>query len=233
MPAFNEARTVADVIGRVRRSVPDADIVVINDGSTDHTEAEAQQAGAVVLSLPFNLGIGGAVQTGLKYAHRQAYEVAVEVDADGQHDPIYISRLVQLVTAGDADMAIGSRFLEETAYESSWLRLAGIKIFSYLIWLVTGKEIFDSTSGYRAYGQAAISFLARRYPTDFPEPESIVMLLNAGFRIRELPMSMQERTTGQSVIGKSDWSFRAAYFVLSNAIAILVSSLKDKHRYVR
>src|SRR5688572_29724417 len=136
MPAFNEGRSVRSVIGRVRTNMPKADIVVINDGSTDNTREEAEAAGALVLSLPFNLGIGGAVQTGLKYAQRGDYDIAVEVDSDGQHDPTYISRLVDMVAAGEADMAIGSRFLESTAYQSSWLRLVGIKTFSYLIWLV-------------------------------------------------------------------------------------------------
>src|SRR3989344_449889 len=219
MPAFNEARSIGAVIGRVRQHAPRADIVVVNDGSTDQTRAEAEAAGALVLSLPFNLGIGGAVQTGLKFAQRNEYDIAVEVDSDGQHDPVHISRLVDLVASAEADMAIGSRFVGDTAYTSSWLRLLGIKIFSYLIWLVSGKEIFDSTSGFRAYGRKAISFLARRYPTDFPEPESIVMLLNAGFRIREVSMPMQERAFGQSVICCIDWAFRAGYFVLSQAIA--------------
>jgi glycosyltransferase involved in cell wall biosynthesis len=233
MPAFNEAASIGSVIERIRQHVPSADVVVVNDGSTDQTRQQAAARGATVLTLPFNLGIGGAVQTGLKYVYRQRYDIAVEVDADGQHDPVYIPQLIEKIVERGADMAIGSRFIEATAYQSSWLRLAGIRIFSRLIKLVTGVRIFDSTSGYRAYGRDALAFLSRRYPTDFPEPESIVMLLNAGFTVREVPMLMNERQTGQSVLGKSDFSFRAAYFVLSNAIAILVGGLKGKRRYAR
>ena len=232
MPAFNEAASVGEVVKRVRQEVPLADIVVINDGSSDQTRQVADRYGAKVLTLPFNLGIGGAVQTGLKYTYRQGYDVVVEIDADGQHDPSYISQLVGEVTSGRADMVIGSRFVANTTYRSSWLRLLGIRIFSVLIKLVTGTKIYDSTSGYRAYDSRVIEFLSRRYPADFPEPESIVMLLNAGFRVREVPMLMNDRQAGESVMGKSDISYRAAYFVLSNAIAILVSSLKAKKNYV-
>lgn len=229
MPAYNEAASVARVIDTVRAALPGADIVVINDGSRDQTEQEARRAGALVLTLPFNLGIGGAIQTGLKYAHRQEYDVAVEIDSDGQHDPAYAPDLLAALDAG-ADMAIGSRFAAATAYQPGWLRLAGIRIFSGLIKLVTGKKILDSTSGFRAYNREAITFLARRYPADFPEPESIVMLLNAGFTVTEVSTTMHTRQAGESVIGKSDFSYRAAYFVLSNAIAILVSGLKEKRR---
>jgi glycosyltransferase involved in cell wall biosynthesis len=232
MPAFNEAGSIASVIRRAQRYAPAAQIVVVNDGSTDRTQQEAESAGALVLSLPFNLGIGGAVQTGLKYAHRYGYDIVVELDADGQHDPAYLEELVSEVSDGRADMVIGSRFVRATTYRSSWLRLAGIKIFSVLIKAVTGVRVFDSTSGYRAYSAAAVAFLSRRYPADFPEPESIVMLLRAGFRIREVPTSMNKRQAGESVMGKSDFSFRAAYFVLSNAIAILVGGLKRKERYL-
>ena len=231
MPAYNEAGSVGKVIAQVRQEAPGVDIVVINDGSRDETQAVAEQAGGNVLTLPFNLGIGGAVQTGLKWAYQKGYDVAVEVDADGQHDPAYISRLVETVVKEKIDMAIGSRFVIDTTYRSSWLRLIGIRIFSQLIKLVTGTKIYDSTSGYRAYSRNAIQFLSRRYPADFPEPESIVMLLNAGFSLKEVPVAMSHRWAGESVVGRSDVSSRAAYFVLSNAIAILVSSLKVKRSH--
>lgn len=231
MPAYNEAATVGSVVSRVRETLPGVEVVVVNDGSSDATREVAEGAGAKVLSLPFNLGIGGAVQTGLKYAHRHGFEVAVEIDADGQHDPMYAQRLVKALTASRADMLIGSRFVASSTYRSSWLRLIGIRIFSHLIKIVSGARIYDSTSGYRAYSRRALKFLAQQYPADFPEPESIVMLLNAGFTIQEMPMDMNHRQGGESVVGKSDLSWRGAYFVLSNAIAILVSGLKERRRY--
>lgn len=232
MPAHNEAASVSQVVRQVRQHAPFSHLVVINDGSTDATESAARQSGAQVITLPFNLGIGGAVQTGLKYAAREGFDVAVEIDADGQHDPAYLPQLITAVLQPGIDMVIGSRFFTNTMYRSSWLRLLGIRIFSQLIQWVTGKRIYDSTSGYRAYNKRSLSFLAGRYPADFPEPESIVMLLNAGFNIHELPMLMNNRLSGESVVGKSDLSWRGAYFVLSNAIAILVSGLKEKQRYV-
>lgn len=232
MPAYNEAATVGSVSRRVRECAPSADIVVVNDGSMDKTREEARAAGALVINLPFNLGIGGAVQTGLKFAHRHNYDAAIEIDADGQHDPAYIPRLLATLLDSQADIVIGSRFVASGAYRSSWLRLLGIRIFSHLIKAVTGARIYDSTSGYRAYSRRTLAFLAKQYPADFPEPESIVMLLNAGFRIQEMPMDMNHRQGGESVVGKSDLSWRGAYFVMSNAIAILVSGLKEKRHYV-
>lgn len=232
MPAYNEADSVRGVVEKVKENAPGTEVVVINDGSSDKTQQQAELAGARVLSLPFNLGIGGAVQTGLKYAYRRGYDVAVEVDADGQHDPVYIPMLVDKLLSDNLDMVIGSRFVTNTTYHSSWLRLIGIRLFSLLIKLVTGERIYDSTSGYRAYNRRALEFLSRRYPTDFPEPESIVMLLNAGFSIDEVPTTMSRRQAGKSVVGNSDVTSRAAYFVVSNAIAILVSSLKVKRSNV-
>lgn len=228
LPAYNEEESVESVIDMVYMMLPEARVVVVNDGSSDQTAWRAQQRGATVLDLPFNLGIGGAVQTGLKFAQRGGFDVAVEVDADGQHDPHFIQQLIQELERSGSDMVIGSRFASEPSYRSSQLRLVGIRLFAGLIRLVTGRRINDSTSGFRAYNRRAINFLSQRYPADFPEPESIVMLLNAGYRVQETSVIMHKRTTGQSVVGKSDFSWKGAYFVLSNAIAILVSGLKPK-----
>ena len=230
IPAYNEEATVASVINRVRQYLPHAAIVVVNDGSHDRTAEVAAGAGAIILNLPFNLGIGGAVQTGLKYAHRGGYHAALEIDADGQHDPKHAPELLAALHTSGADMIIGSRFIADTAYRSSNLRRFGIHVFSYLIKLVTRQRIYDSTSGFRAYSPRALARFAQAYPTDFPEPESIVTLLKAGGRIKEVPVTMQDRQHGVSVVGR-DLSFRASYFVLSNAIAILVSGIK-RHRPV-
>lgn len=229
IPAYNEGTSIYTVVTEIRQWMPHADIVVMNDGSSDDTESQARRAGAVVLTLPFNLGIGGAVQTGLKYAYRNEYDVAIEIDADGQHDPQYAPQLVDtLMRTSEIHMVIGSRFVADTEYRSSKLRRFGIHTFSFLIKLVTGKRIYDSTSGYRAYDRRALKLLSKRYPADFPEPESIVMLLHNGCRITEVPVAMTQRQSGKSIVGR-DFSFRAAYFVVSNAIAIMMSSLKTKH----
>ena len=234
IPALNEEKAIGPVINSVRQHLPNSHIVVMNDGSTDNTKAVASANGAKVLDLPFNLGIGGAVQTGLKYAYRNGYDVAVEIDADGQHGPQYAPQLVKALAEGDSQPAvvIGSRFVKSSDYRSSVLRRFGIHIFSALIKFVTRQRIYDSTSGFRAYSRRAMQMLSHRYPTDFPEPESIVMLLNAGLTIEEVPVEMHERQAGQSVVG-SDLSFRALYFVLSNAIAILLTGLKHHLRHAR
>lgn len=231
-PAYNEEETIQKVIDQIGQHLPNSQTVVINDGSRDKTSVVAQQAGAVVVDLPFNLGIGGAVQTGLRFANQNDFDVAIEIDADGQHDPAFLPILLEELETEGADMVIGSRFVKSTEYRSSIMRRFGIHLFSFLIKLITGRRIYDSTSGYRAYSKRALSFLAQRYPSDFPEPESIVMLLNAGFKVKEVPVEMAERQGGESVIGKSDFSWKGAYFVISNAIAILISGLKPK-RHVR
>ena len=222
IPAFNEEKTVGDVILAIRQQAPEVDVVVMNDGSHDATSKVAASHGATVLDLPINLGIGGAVQTGLKHAQRHGYDVAVEIDADGQHGPQHLSQLVQALAEHQADLVIGSRFVASTDYRSSVMRRFGIHTFSYLIKRMSGKRIYDSTSGFRAYGGAAITYFSQNYPADFPEPESIVMALAKGMKIVEVPVEMHERQAGESVV-RRDVSLKALYFVVSNAIAIVMT----------
>jgi glycosyltransferase involved in cell wall biosynthesis len=231
IPALNEEESIGFVIQKIKTSLPVADIVVVNDGSSDKTSLVGLQHGITVLDLPFNLGIGGAVQTGLKYAYGQGYDIVVEIDADGQHDPIYASFLVNELKSSSMDLVIGSRFISDP--RSTWpvIRLFGIRLFSLLIKLVSGHKIYDSTSGYRVYSKSALKFLSTNYPADFPEPESIVLLLNNGFSVCERPVRMGARISGQSIIGRSDISLKGAYFVVSNAIAIIISGLKEKRIY--
>lgn len=226
MPAYNEAATLRGVLQAIRTYCPTADVVVVNDASTDATQTVAEAAGVRVLDLPINLGIGGAMQTGFRYAVRQGYNFAMQVDGDGQHDPRFIPDLLAPLMQNTADMVIGSRFLKPVGYTSSFVRLFGIRLFAYLIGLVTNKRIFDSTSGYRAYNRAVLEFAAQHYPSDFPEPESIVTFLRNGFRLQEVPVIMQRRARGASSVQVG----RGTYFVLSNAIAILVSGLKRRLR---
>ena len=229
IPAYNEAASVGRVVDQVRQVAPQAHLIVVNDASSDGTAAVAQQKGVPVLDLPINLGIGGAMQTGFKYAYRNGYDVAMQLDADGQHDPKFIPDLLRVLSEDRADMVIGSRFLQPVGYKASFLRLFGIRLFAWLIGLVTNKRIFDSTSGFRAYNRLALEFVARHYPSDFPEPESIVTMLRNGFRLQELPVVMSSRQAGQSSLG-SDLGFRAAYFLISNAIAIVMSGFKERLR---
>lgn len=226
LPAHNEEKSIGAVIDKIRKLGKKYHLVVINDGSTDKTQEIAFKKNVEVINLPFNLGIGGSVQTGLKYAYINNYDVAVQVDADGQHDPIFIPELIKALDH-DADMAIGSRFMAKTNYQPPFMRKLGIEIFSFFIKLTCGKKIYDSTSGFRAFNRKAITFLAKNYPIDFPEPESIVKLLRNGFKIKEVRVEMSNRSSGKSSVT----SLKAIYFMSSISIAILIERLKQKRNF--
>lgn len=226
IPAYNEEKSIAKVIRSIQRDCPLFDIVVINDGSRDATALLAEKCGVTVISLPFNLGIGGAVQTGLLYAHRHNYDVAIQLDADGQHKSEEVYKLLNTINDNHCDMVMGSRFLENVNYPTTFMRRLGNRIFSSLIALVAGQRFADSTSGFRAFGKQAISFLAEHYPVDFPEPESLVILRRNGFNIKEVSVSMQERQGGESSVTK----FKAVYFMISISIAILIDAIKKPMR---
>jgi glycosyltransferase involved in cell wall biosynthesis len=223
VPAFNEEAAIAGTIADLRVGHPDLDLVVINDGSDDRTSEVARAQGATVVDLPANLGIGGAVQTGFKYAARNGYDVAIQVDADGQHLGDEIGKLLGPVLDGEADVAIGSRFLLGGGYRSTAARRMGIAIFRLVNWLVLGRTITDSTSGFRAYNKRALAFLAEHYPMDFPEPEAVVLLVKNGFGLVEVPVRMQDRQGGASSIGLG----RAAYYMVKVLLAVLVNASRD------
>lgn len=226
IPAYNEAASLAHVIQGIRAAAPQATLVVINDASRDATAEIAQTMGVLVINLPINLGIGGAMQTGFLYAVRHQYDIAMQVDGDGQHDPRFIPALLEVLDRDEADMVIGSRFLQPVGYRASFMRLFGIRFFAWLIGIVSNKRIFDATSGFRAYNRQALQIVAQHYPSDFPEPESIVMMLRNGFRIREVPVVMQQRQGGVSSVRPA----KGAYFVASNAVAIVISAFKKRLR---
>lgn len=227
VPAYNEAATIQQVIRDIRKISKQFHIVVVNDGSSDETGKKAAQVGATVLNLPFNTGIGGAVQTGLKYATEHGYDVAIQVDGDGQHPPSEIQKLFKQ-RQKDVDLVIGSRFLRKSRYKSPFLRRAGSWVFSELIRMVSGKKISDPTSGFRLYNKRALQFLSRHYPIDFPEPESIVYLLKNNYQITEVSVEMKKRVAGQSSIAH----LKALYLYLSIMLGILVSSLKKQHESI-
>jgi glycosyltransferase involved in cell wall biosynthesis len=200
IPAHNEEEIITKLLEEVRRAGYDA--VVINDASSDATEILAKRAGVPVLSLPVNLGIGGGVQTGFIYALRNSYDIVVQVDGDGQHDPGQISKVIGPILAGEADCVIGSRYMTEspdTGYKTPFARRAGMYFSTGILYMATGMLIHDTTSGFRALNRAAFVFFASQYPVDHPEAEALLLLHQARFRIREVPVSMRCRSGGQSL----------------------------------
>ncbi len=226
IPAYNEEESLGRVIRKVRAAVPGADVVVINDGSTDATPEIAEGYGAILVSLPYNLGIGSAMQTGFMFARDNHYPIAVQVDGDGQHDPAEIPELLAALREGRADVVIGSRYLEDRGYITPKLRRMGIVILAAIISVITGQRITDPTSGFRALNRRAIDFSAVEYPFDYPEPESVVTFKRAGLRIVEIPVTMNPRYGGQSSITP----LRSAYYMIKVIMAILINLLRERPR---
>ncbi len=224
IPAYNEESSIGNVIEDVRVHSGDTDILVIDDGSSDATAREARRRGARVVSLPYNLGIGGAMQTGYKYAGRKGYDIAIQFDGDGQHRADQLAALVRPVVDGGADMVIGSRFLGEKAHQSSLARLLGIKILSSAISFLSGRKITDPTSGFRAVNRKVIEFYSDCYPDDYPEPEAVMLLHRAGFRTVEVPALMRERQAGSSSIT----AVRAFYYMMKVLLAIMIDMIKAR-----
>lgn len=224
IPAYNEEQTIKKVVEEIDLVHPPVEAVVIDDGSTDCTADVARETGVTVLSLPFNLGIGGAVQTGFKYATEKGFDVAVQVDGDGQHRPDQIPTLLNALEGKNVDVVIGSRFIKTEGYKTSRLRHVGVQVFLFVNSLLLKKRITDNTSGFRAYNRKAIEFLAENYPHDYPEPESVVLLGRNGFRITEVAVTMREREHGHSSIS----AVRAVYYMIKVLLAIFVDLFKGK-----
>lgn len=223
IPAYNEEANIEAAVGAVVKA--GFDYVVVNDGSKDSTLEICKSNGINVLDLPQNLGIGGAVQAGHKYARRYGYDVDVQVDGDGQHDPKYISMLVEEISNG-ADLVIGSRFLSlQDGFKSTRLRRMGIKWLSFWLHLFTGHIITDPTSGFRASGPKAISLFCGDYPDDYPEPESIATSLKAGLTVSEVPVKMRERQGGVSSIG----GISSIYYMVKVSLAISIACLTKRN----
>jgi len=222
IPAYNEEGSVGKVVEEVRHNLPQADIVIVNDGSRDLTSIKARSYEATVLDLPFNLGIGGAMQAGYKYTFEKGYDIAIQVDADGQHDPKEIPKLLHALTEEKVDMVIGSRFLGVSEFKSSLMRRIGISIFSRVISTIAKQKITDPTSGFRAVNRKAIQLFASNYPQDYPEPEAVVLLHQCGLKMRETPVVMSKRYSGESSITK----IRSVYYVIKVLLAIFVDCFK-------
>ncbi len=225
VPAYNETGNIVAMLNELKLSGFVADVLVVNDASVDTTAAEAKNMGVKVVSLPFNLGIGGAVQTGLLYAKRKGYEVAFQVDADGQHDPQFLKDLLAPILSNKADLVIGSRFLPpHLGYQSSMIRRVGINFFATVISVLIGSKITDPTSGFRAFNRKSIELYAAEYPHDYPEPEAIVLASLSGLKIREVPVQMRKRVGGVSSIRY----LKTLYYMIKVTLAILLDMLKER-----
>ena len=220
VPALNEEHTIGRVIDELRAFDRGLDIVVVDDGSSDGTSRVAAANGAHVLRLPFNLGIGGAVQTGFRYAFERGYDVAVRVDGDGQHDPAQLGRVLEPVLSGDADIAVGSRFAAEgvSGYRSSRPRRIGILLLAWIVSRIVGRRVTDTTSGFQALNREGIALFARDYPHDYPEVEATVMVFRHRLRLLEVPVEMRERGGGRSSIT----AMRSIYYMVKVLLAIFV-----------
>ena len=218
IPAYKEAENIENLVDNIVRNYPQFDYVIINDGSEDATRSICQKRGYCFLDLPINMGIGGAVQTGYKYALRNGYEIAIQIDGDGQHDVAQLEKVIAPIRDGEADIAIGSRFIQKEGFQSSSVRRFGIRFLSGLIWLCTGKKIRDVTSGYRAVNKRFIEIYAENYPSDYPEPEAIVAAVMHKGRIQEVPVVMKERQGGTSSIH----AWKSVYYMIKVTLAIVI-----------
>ncbi len=222
IPAYNEEGSVGKVIEGIRSHLSHADIIIVNDGSKDLTAEKARGFEATVLDLPFNLGIGGAMQAGYRYAFEKEYDIAIQVDADGQHDPREIPKLLQALNEKKVDMVIGSRFLGDSEFKSSLMRRIGISFFSTVISTIAKQRITDPTSGFRAVNRKAIQLFASNYPQDYPEPEAVVLLHQCRLKMGEVSVEMSQRYSGESSITK----IRSVYYVVKVLLAIIVDCFK-------
>jgi glycosyltransferase involved in cell wall biosynthesis len=228
VPTYNEAESITSVIAQTLQALPNADVLVVDDGSTDATAQVAARAGAMVLSLPFNLGIGGAVQTGYCFAISQNYRWVARIDGDGQHNPAQLGPLLKRVMTNEADLVIGSRHLAPNGYRASFARYWGARLFAIIVSLITHQSLTDVTSGFIVANRHVAAFLAENAPGDYPEIESLILLCRAGYRVEEAPVTMQARLAGKSSIGLVD----AIYYVLKVLLAILIGLLRRAPRRV-
>jgi glycosyltransferase involved in cell wall biosynthesis len=227
VPAWNESDVIGKVVDEIKAVDPSIDVVVVDDASSDDTAVVARRRGAIVLRLPFNVGIGGAVQTGFRFARDAGYELAVRLDGDGQHDAAEIPKILAPVETGEADLVIGSRFVDGTGtYRPPLARRLGIRVFARLVSVLGGQRVTDTTSGFVALDRTGIELFAAEYPHDYPEVEATLVALKSGLRVTQVQVEMRERTTGSSSIT----FVRSLYYIVKVMLALLVASLR---RYPR
>ena len=218
IPCYNEAENICSVVENLKATCPEVDYVVINDCSTDNSAAVLQAHGYNYIDLPVNLGIGGGVQCGYRYAQQNGYDIAVQMDGDGQHDPAYLADVIRPVAEGKLDMCIGSRFINKEGFQTSFMRRVGIRFLSWLIHLLTDCRVLDVTSGYRASSKELTAVFADHYAQDYPEPEAILRSVKAGFRVGEVPVVMAERQSGVSSIN----AFKSIYYMIKVSLSLII-----------
>lgn len=228
IPAYNEEENILKVCKEIEEYSSEIDYVVINDGSKDNTLKILQENNLNHINLIQNLGIGGAVQTGYKYAYQNGYDIAIQFDGDGQHDINYVPNICEPILNGQADMVIGTRYLDksESKFQSTFMRRFGSTIISFFIKLCTRKKITDPTSGFRAANKKIIYEFAKEYPTEYPEPESTVCMLRKGYNVEEIPVSMKERQGGTSSIR----FLKTADYMIKVICAIIIDSINIKRK---
>jgi glycosyltransferase involved in cell wall biosynthesis len=224
VPAYNEAGSIVAVVAEIRAADPELEVVVVDDGSTDATAELAGAAGATVLRLPYNLGIGAAVQTGLQYANENDFDLAVQIDGDGQHDARELEQLLAPIVSGEADIAVGTRFAGARFYRPSVARRLGIALFAGLVSLIVRQRVTDTTSGFRAMNRRGIRLFAADYPHDYPEVEATVLIFRHRLRMVEVPVAMRQRETGRSSITV----FRSLYYMGKVSLALFVGLLRPR-----
>lgn len=222
IPAYNEEKSIVKTVQDICEHAPEFDYVIINDCSTDHTLSVCREHHLHVLNLPVNLGIGGAVQTGFIYAYKNGYDYAIQFDGDGQHDAKYLQEMRDYMIEQNADMLIGSRFLEKEGFQSTGMRRFGIRYFSALIKLLTGQKITDPTSGMRMINRDILAMYSESYPKDYPEPESVVAIINSGKKVMEYPVIMRKRMEGTSSISP----LKSIYYMIKVSLAIFLEMLR-------
>ncbi|MCK5505562.1 MAG: glycosyltransferase family 2 protein [Thermodesulfovibrionia bacterium] len=221
IPAFNEAENIGSVISDLKQHFPKGVPVIINDGSSDNTSSIGHSMGVRVIDLPFNIGIGGAVQTGLQIAAREGYDVAVQFDGDGQHMAEEIEKILKPVSEG-VDFVSSSRFLEDSGYVMPVSRKIGSLVFSFVISIMCRQKLTDTTSGFRAFGRRAIDYFSRNYPEDYPEVEALIIAHKRNLVIKEVPVKMRSRSEGVSSITP----LRSVYYMVKVLLAVFIDLLK-------
>lgn len=221
IPAYNEEDNLVNVVENIRKTHPEIDYLIVNDGSTDNTERICKLNHFQFISLPINLGIGGAVQAGYRYALQNDYDIAIQMDGDGQHDPQYLDKLIEPIINSQANATIGSRFLKKEGFQSSGTRRLGIRMLSGLIYICTRTRIKDVTSGYRAVDRNLINIYASNYSLDYPEPEAIVTAVVHGMKIQEVPVIMKERMAGKSSINLK----KSIYYMVKVSLAVIIGRI--------
>ena len=231
IPAWNEEASVGAVIAGVRKAIPEADVLVVDDGSVDGTAARARECGALVASLPFNQGLGAALQTGYLYALRGGYDCCAHLDADGQHPAPEVARLLAEIVADRADLVIGSRYHASAAeaqsddYQPTFSRRIGTSVFRFFLTLATRQRFTDTTSGMRAANRRVMALFSQHYSPDFAEIESLQLAVRQGLRVEEVPVRMLERTGGTSFLTP----LRSAFFIFKGLVVLLVGQFRPRH----